>query len=386
MKATNTNAPTAARAFPMSVLKQAIAVCWTNELNLVPVIWGPAGWTKSATINSLCDDLSRHMFDFRLSDKEASDLGGIPCPTDKEFQGAVHKVLEYLANARLPWAELYGDDYPCVLFLDEIDRSNIAVLNVALQLLLDRGVNGRFLSKSCRVVAAGNGSSDTGTTSLTTAANARLVHFYVDTKGPEALTHWIDWAGREGIDPALVGFARFRPEVFSGPTHDYTEVQRPNPRVFTWAAKAVSLLDSLSFGPDVTEAIVFGLIGQAAGLEYLAYRTTLLDCPTFDQVVRDPDTAKLPPEEQVGVLYALGESFLSRLYDPNITEGSKDRKGNVLSPEVNPEHTRLVAKYLRRCATVNPACRESVGWWFRIAGQKLPSLCGLDDYRWVANR
>lgn len=382
----NTNAPIAvsARPFPMSILKQAIAVCWVNELNLVPVLWSPPGNTKSATINSLAADLGLPVFDVRLSDKSPEDLGGIPSPTDKEYEGITHRVVEYLANARLPWAELYGDDYACVLFLDEIDRAHQAVLNVALQLLLDRGVNGRFLSKACRVVCAGNGSSDTGTTRLSTAVNTRLAHFYVDTKGPGALDHWIDWANSEELDPALVGYARFRPEIFRGPSADYIEYQSPNPRTFTWAAKAASVLDDLPFGPDVTDAVVFGLVGQVAGLEYLSYRRTLAECPTFEQVIKNPDTAKLPPAEQVGVLFALGESFLVRLFDASKVD-AKDRKGNILSPEIDPEHTKLVAQYFRRCATENPACREATGWWYRLAGEKLPSLCGLDDYKWAVH-
>jgi hypothetical protein len=318
------------------------------------------------------------MFDLRLSDKEAADLGGIPSPTDKEYDGTIHRVVEYLANARLPWAELYGDDFPCVLFIDEIDRAPQAVLNVALQLLLDRGVNGRFLSKNCRVVAAGNGSADTGTTRLSSAASTRLAHFYVDTKGPRALDHWIDWANDTGIDPALVGYARFRPEIFRGPSHDYTEHQAPNPRTFTWAAQAATLLDSLPLDYEVTEALVTGLVGQVAGFEYLAFRKSLAECPTFDQVVKSPSSAKLPPVDQVGVLYALGESFLVRLYDPT-------KEGTKMSPEVDPENTRLVAQYFRRAATENPSCREAVRWFFSVAGQKLPSLCGLEDYKWACN-
>lgn len=378
MKATTQSAPITARAYPLAIIKQAIAVLWIDELNLVPIVWGPPGWTKSATVNSLADDLGLPVFDLRLSDKEASDLGGIPSPTNREYNGVVRRVVEYLANARLPWADLYGEDYPCVLFLDELDRASRSVLNVALQVLLDRGVNGRFLSRRCRVVAAGNGSSDRDTTPLNTAVNTRLCHLYVDTKGPGALDHWIDWANRSSVDPALVGYARFRPEIFGGPRHDYLEQASPNPRTFTWAAKAASVLDDLTLPVEVTEAVVLGLVGQVAGLEYLAYRATLIDCPTFDQVVKDPAKAKLPPADQVGVLYALGESFLVRLFDPG-----KAESGCKLSPEINPEHTRLVAKYFRRCATENPSCREAVAWWFRLAGEKLPSLCGLEDYVWA---
>lgn len=365
-----------AKAFPMSIIKQAIAVCWTDELNLVPVLWAGPGQTKSSTINSLAHDLGYAMFDVRLSDKEASDLGGIPTPVERTFNGEVQSVLDYLANARLPWAHLYGDNFKCVLFLDEVDRTSRDVLNAALQLLLDRGINGFKLPKTCRVIAAGNGSSDTDTTRLNQAVVTRLCHFYVDTHGPKALDHWAAWAMEEGIDNALIGYARFRPDIFGGVRHEYMEQQSPNPRTFTWASKAATLCDSIGL-PDIEEisdAIVFGLVGQQAGLEYNAYRATFRNCPTFAQVIKNPKTAPLPPVDAVGVLFALGEAFMSQLFDP----GQKDAKA-----EVNPSNTQKVATYFKRCATENPSCREAVGWWFRVAGTKLPSLCGLDEYRYI---
>jgi hypothetical protein len=368
------SAPKQAVAFPLGVIKQAISVCFTPSLNLVPVIWGPVGWTKSATIKSIAEDLDLPLFDVRLSDKEPTDLGGIPYPTDKEFNGQVQKVLTYLANSLLPWSDLYSNDYECILFFDEVDRTSVDVLNVALQLLLDRGVNGRKLSAGCHIVCAGNGSTDTGTTELTSAAATRLVHFYVETQGPRALDHWVDWANGNGIDPALVGYARFRPEVFGGPKQVYTEQQQSNPRTFTWAAAALNLLGQLPFDPEVGDAITFGLVGQAAGREYIAYREQLAKCPTFEQVVAKPEEAALPPVDQVGIPYALGEAFVNRLLDP-----TAEARG--LSPEVNREHTKAVAVYFTRIATTNPAQREAVAWFFRQAGHKVPSLAGLPEYK-----
>lgn len=368
------SAPKQAAAYPLGVIKQAIAVCFTPSLNLVPVIWGPVGWTKSATVKSIADDLELPLFDVRLSDKEPTDLGGIPYPTDKEINGEVRKVLYYLANSLLPWAELYGEDYECILFFDEVDRTSVDVLNVALQLLLDRGVNGRKLSKGTHIVCAGNGSTDTGTTELTSAAATRLVHLYVETSGPRALDHWIEWANNSGINPALVGFARFQPETFGGPRQVYTEGQQGNPRTWTWAESTLTLLDQLPFDPEVGDAIVFGLVGQAGGRSYIAYRQHLAKCPTFEQVVADPRGAKVPSGDFVGIPYALGEAYVSRLLDP-----TAEQRG--LSPEVNPEHTKAVATYFHRIAVEVPTHRESVAWFFRQAGRNIPSLAGLPEYK-----
>ena len=374
MQTPNADTPTAAVAFPLSVLKQAIAVCWTEALNIVPVLIGPPGWTKSAVVKSLAEDLGMPVFDVRLGVLEPTDLSGIPYPVDQEFNGKVQKVLTYLANSLLPWAETHGEDHESVLFFDEVDRSSIDVLNAALQILLDRGINGRKLPKKAHLICAGNGTTDTGTTELTTAAATRLCWFYVDTRGSRALDLWVDWAGRNGVHASLPGYARFRPEIFGGPVPEYAEQQRANPRTFTWAALALDVLGQTSLAPEVGDAIVFGLVGQSAGREYIAYRETLADCPTFEQVIKDPAKAKLPPPEQVGILYALGEAFAIRLFDPE-----QEKQG--LSPELNPKHTAAVAAYFLRNVEENPASREAVAWWFRVAGAKIPSLPGLAAYK-----
>ena len=107
---------------------------------------------------------------------------------------------------------------------------------------------------------------------------------------------------------------------------------------------------------------------------FRSYRQQLSKCPTFEQVVAKPEEAALPSPDHVGILYALGESFVHRLLDPSQAERG-------LSPEVNPKQTAAVAKYFHRAQTQNPACREAVAWFFRVAGAKVPSLAGLPEYK-----
>lgn len=376
MKTTQT--PKQAVAFPLVVIKQAVAVLWT--LDLVPIIIGPVGFTKSASIKSLTDDLGLPIYDVRLSDKEPTDLGGIPFPVDRP-DGKPGKIVTYLMTDLMPFADEVGDDHECVLFFDEVDRTSIDVLNAALQLLLDKGINGKKLSSKTHIVCAGNGVTDTGTTELTSAAATRLCHLYVDTQGPQCLDHWVDWALQQDLDPALVGFSQFRREIFAGPKHDYVELQQPNPRTFTWAAQALTQLESLpDYGPEVGDAIVFGLVGQVAGREYIAYRHIMHDCPNFSQVCDDPAAAKIPQLEQVGVIYALGSAFMSLLYDPNV-----DEKDKALSPEVDPENTACVAQYMARVVETHPTSREAVAWFFRMAGKKLPSLASRPEYKSIVD-
>ena len=387
MATNNNNIVTLLQAQPaqttnMGTIKQAIAVCIADELNLVPIIWGPTGWTKTATVKSLANDLGLPLHVLMLSDKEATDVGGFPSKGETTNpDGDEVGVINYLANGLIPWEHTHGKDYQCILFIDELDRAPRDVLNVAVQLLLEKSINGFKLPKGCHIVAAGNGSADTDTTRLSKAVATRLCHFYVDTTGSESLDHWVAWASRtdSDVDQALVGYARFRPALFGGKPHTYVEHQAPNPRTFTMAAKALHFCETElppKMAKEVGNAIVVGLVGKQTGLEYVAFRSMFNECPTFEEVTTAPrkTTTKLIPKDQVGVAYALGEAFMARLYDDNKPEGSK---------EIDPALSKAVVQYFSRCVVDIPECKEAVVWWMRKAGAKLPSIVGSQEYQYL---
>src|SRR6266850_1398983 len=95
---------------------RAIAVCCAA--NIPVALWGPVGVGKSAVTKQVAEKSKLRLFDFRLSDKEPSDLGGIPYPVDGK--------LRYLVTDNLP----LDSDEKAIVFLDEFDRCDVAVMNV----------------------------------------------------------------------------------------------------------------------------------------------------------------------------------------------------------------------------------------------------------------
>lgn len=363
MSTTTTNQPKIAKAYGLGIIKQSVAVCVSLDVPLV--IWGGVGVGKSSLVRQLAEELGIPLYDVRLSDKEPSDLAGIPAP-DHSTGRIVYMVSDLIPFVGITLSDgtVVTDDYECLLFLDEYDRCDKATENVSLQLTLDRVVNGKRLPKKCRILAAGNGSSDNGTAVLSDAAATRLVHFYVDTQGSEALDSWERWADNEGIGEDLKGFARWRQPMFTGSASEFLELQKPTPRTFVAASRLADACDTLPFGEDVIEPIIYGAVGQTAGREYLAFRKLFKACPTQSQIVADPVNATLPQgEHQFGLLFALG----SHLLTANTRDGA----------EADKAVTKSYATYAGRWP------EEQKAHFFKRASRVLTSIVHTPEYkRW----
>jgi hypothetical protein len=327
--------------------------------NLPCVIWGGVGSGKSSALQQISRELEMKLYDLRLSDKEPTDLGGIPFPQEDE-EG--RKFVRWLvASDLIPFVRPGREDEDCILFMDEYDRCEKATENVSIQLSLDRCVNGHRLVPGCRIVCAGNGSSDNGTSVISDAAATRLVHFYVDTASEGALQSWTDWASRpeSNVSPVARGFARFRQELFTGAQPKFTELQRATNRTSTWAFKAAETCDSIPWGEEVVEPIVFGLVGQIAGREILAYRRLFRECPPPEAIAADPAGVALPGE--FGIYFALGQQLMA----------VASHNGTQEEPELTKQYARYVGRWPE----------EQQAHFFRTGSASLPSIVHTPEYR-----
>lgn len=260
------------------------------------------------------------MYDFRLSDKEKSDIGGIPYPVmpmPRDIAGEapddtierVKPYVEYLiARGLLP----FDTDEYCILFLDEVDRTDDpAVRNAIQQVILDRRVNGHYLSPNCRIVLAGNGTSDIDTSQLSKAANGRMVHVYIENESEGALASWQVWASTEVEHPEfgiitnasemLREFAKSHHETWvNGSSVESTKLAdqaEPTNRTWLYAdwfirAASENFVDFKT--RDIIKPLVAGCVGLAAATELLAHADTFRAMPTIDQIKADPENVELP--------------------------------------------------------------------------------------------
>ena len=306
-------------AYPLNIIQSAVMVAVMK--NQPVCLIGIPGCAKSSIIHAITRQLLWALFDFRCSDKEPPDIGGMP------FIDAVNKMVEWLQSQLMPferfdkngklikpnWKDANGNPTEwAILFLDELDRATMEVLNVALQVILDRSVNGHKLYANVRIVAACNGESDIGTTQFSEALSTRMTHLYISHNSEENVDNWCKWARTEKIPSYALAFAKYqRKEVF-GADISYPERAKCNARSYH---NAIRLLEGCheigqpwSLNPKVINALIFGTIGRSAGTALIEIKKKAEECPQPDEVFKDPKGAKLPKEP--GLYYATATALV----------------------------------------------------------------------------
>lgn len=323
--------------------------------------WGSPGVGKSSAIQQITDRLEDdyEIFDLRLSDKEPSDVGGIPFPGEEEIvdpvtgKKSMRRVLEFLVTKLLP----FDSHKKAIVLLDEFDRADISVQNAALQLVLDRKVNGHKLSENARLVLAGNSSTDIGTSPLSGAAANRMCHLYIDIATPSALQGWLKWAEQNEISPLLQGFASQQLTVFAGGDQKQKKLEElayPTPRSFVYADRLLKEAGEMPFDTeDILPALVAGCVGKAAAATFLAYRDIYHKLPTMEQVIADPENVALP--RNPSVLYAYKRQLT--LWAAGDEEAAKQIAKYVLRWEDEP-----AADFFRMLKEAQPDIVNSDAW------------------------
>ncbi len=340
---------------------------------MVPVIWGGVGLGKSQLGQQITAQLGYELVDLRTSDKDPTDIGGLPCPnTDK---GELVYLQSTLMERVLKQYDSKGKYIPkkrkgCIFMMDEKDRATMEVQNVTLQLDLDRTINGRELDDDVYIIGAGNADSDTGTTPLSSAAATRLIHFYVDSTSNAAVKGWQNWATDQGLPSWSIAFADYRKEIFCGEEVEYSEVTKCTPRTFVWAIKLIERCNKIggyANRPEVIKALVYGAIGSVAGQEALAFRKLQENVPDVNSIIKDPDGVDIPEgSDSFGILYIATQHLVEYAY----ADGTEDR-----------EATRAFIKYANRWPD------EPKGAFMNAALQRGLTVAGLDEYKkWDEHR
>lgn len=137
---------------------------------------------------------------------------------------------------------------PVVLFLDELNRAEVEVMQSAFQIVLDRELNGHRLHPETRVYAAVNTSAHYNVNQIDPALLDRF--FVVDVNF--TVGEWIKWATLEGrIDPDIVSFIIANNSWLTTPKQFDPGTVQPSPRSWEFASKNVTAL--LLAGRDTGE-------------------------------------------------------------------------------------------------------------------------------------
>jgi hypothetical protein len=251
------------------------------KAKLPVAIWGSPGIGKSDIVRQCGQRLGLPVRDVRAVLLDPVDLRGLP----------------YVQNGVSKWAvpDFLPQSGAGILFLDELNRAPGMVQNACLQLVLDRALGDYRLPADWSILTALNRESDGGgVNKMNSALTSRFATHFELTPDVD---DWSKWAIGAGIEPVLIAFLRYRPELL----HAFDRNARTFPCPRTWA-----FVDSITkqHPPvDLELPMIAGSVGQGAAVEYLAFLKLYRSLPSLDAILLNPTGTPVPHE--ASSLYAV---------------------------------------------------------------------------------
>lgn len=255
-------------------------------LNILPpsqavLIRGDYGVGKSELVHQLAARANKLLIDVRASTMQEGDVVGYP---------DLERIKETgVSSFALPSWFVAACEQPCILFLDELNRGLIGVMNSFFQIVLDRelgnGPDGRprRLHPETQVIAAINVGSDYTVNEMDPALLSRFATY--DFK--PTVQDWIEWAAGR-VDPLIVDFIRNHPEHLR-PTKA-VEPGRISPNQRSWVRLYETLAHNdirLSECGGNTPAILYPLATGFVGIEAAASLKLFVD--NYESVINAKD-------------------------------------------------------------------------------------------------
>jgi len=263
-------------------------------------LWGKPGIGKSDVVHQTGALLGWKVIEYRANLREQVDLRGIP---NVEVLADGSKVTRWLVPDELPRVDRDGEFG--ILFLDEMNTASQQVQAALFQLVLSGKLGDYTLPSGWVIVAAGNAVSHRAAAQrMPTALANRFSHFYIVAD----VDAWAKWAVTNGIAPEFVAFARFRRELFSdehglpvGDEHAFLTF-----RSFTRASEFANE------DVDLREELIASDVGDAAAREIEGFLRLYASLGTLEDIVRDPENAKVPIEPSELYAVATGLARLAK--------------------------------------------------------------------------
>ena len=240
---------------------------------------GAPGVGKSSIVRAVADELKIGFVDVRLAQMERVDVCGLPSVHDGMTEWNVPSFWPRDPNSS------------GIIFFDEITSAPADVQVAAYSIILDRKIpNSNYkLPDGWLIVAAGNRACDRAVVkTLSSALANRFVHFEIEAN----VKDWIDWAVQHDISPAVTGFVQYRPGYLFTMEKQNLEQGWPSPRSWERVSNMISMF---SDNDELMQKIVFGLIGPAVGVEFLAFYKINKQFDNVLEVLTNPKAAvKIP--------------------------------------------------------------------------------------------
>ncbi len=252
------------------------------------ILWGPPGVGKSDVVAQVAKAMKIQLIDLRLPLLDAVDLRGIPT----------------VQNGKTIWIppSFLPRNGKGVLFFDEWPQAPQIVQNGGSSIILPPHTLGEYtLPAGWSCIAAGNRETDRAATQRMPSHIAnRLVHLNYDVH----LEDWVTWALQNDVEPAVIAFLNFRPELL----HKFDPAVKAFPTPRSWGF--VSNIMKQGIPDECFMEVISGTVGEAAAIEFTGFFRVFRSLPDYEDICKHPDTALVP--DNAAALYAVSSMLVHR--------------------------------------------------------------------------
>ena len=273
-----------------SLFRHILDSLWSGKAapdKLPPLmVWGAPGLGKSTVIRELAREYGVDFIDVRLAQREPVDIRGLPVPTDKG--------VEWRVSAEWP----RDPKSKGIILFDELTAADRSLQVAAYEFILDRRLGDLYrVPDGWYICAAGNRVEDRAVaTTMSSALANRFLHVELESHADD----WLDWATKHEIHPSVSGFIRFRPEMLFNQQDENLERGWPSPR--SWE-RVSTMMKVLPEDEELLRRTVYGLIGNRAGVEFIAFHQTAVRMDVKAIMLDASKELKIP--EKADLRYAL---------------------------------------------------------------------------------
>lgn len=272
------------------------------QKNYPVLIKGKPGIGKTDIIESAAAEAKAELIISHPVVSDPTDFKGLPFPSK---DGLTADFLPYGDLDKLTKAKK-----KTVFFLDDLGQAPAVVQAACMQLLLARKINGHAVSPHVVFIAATNRREDkAGVSGILEPVKSRfmtILDLQVD------VDDWVRWAIEKDMPAELTSFVRFRPSILEGAGASKDIVNTSCPRTIAH----VGIQQNSGLPEELYSEVFTGAAGPAFSAEYLAFLKMAKELPTLDEIITDPDKAKVSKEPSVN--YAIIGGLARRMDDKTI--------------------------------------------------------------------
>ena len=247
--------------------------------DIAPImLWGAPGIGKSALMRDLCVEQGWGFVDVRLAQRDPVDMRGLPVPEGD--------TVRWLLSSEWPRdPESHG-----IILFDELTAADRTLQVAAYEFILDRRLGDMYqVPRGWLVCGAGNRAEDSAVSvPLSSALANRFLHLELAVD----VAQWSRWATEHGVQPEIVAFLRFRPELLLQMARADLQRGWPSPR--SWARVSVMVSTGRQLRKDTLEAAIVGLVGRGAAIELHAFLEITSKLPDLEAVLSGEVRLEVP--------------------------------------------------------------------------------------------